>query len=274
MKNCKYIFILFLLNAGGFFSSFYGAGKVLAQNSSNPSNDLNLSIRYMPNNAFNVGEKLTFSVGFAGIVAGTATMEVTDVIMYNERECYNFLSRANSNSFFSAIYPVDNRIESIVDAKGMFSYKIIKKIREGKYKRDREFLVNYEGGWVKMNGDTLKVDRFIQDALSSFYYVRTLDLKVGESYFVPCYDSGKIFDLEVRVYETEKVKVDAGIFDTIVIEPLLNSEGIFKKKGRLKIWVTNDEQKIPVKMASKVFIGSITAKLIKIEGIPKFSYRN
>jgi hypothetical protein len=77
----------------------------------------------------------------------------------------------------------------------------------------------------------------------------------------------KIYDLEIKVHKEEVVKVKAGEFRCVLLEPLLKSEGIFKQKGRLQIWMTNDVYKLPVQMKSKVVVGHITSELEKIEGI-------
>ena len=108
---------------------------------------------------------------------------------------------------------------------------------------------------------------FILDILAAFYYVRTQDLQVGKSIYLTNHDKKKINKLEVKVYKKETVKVKAGKFECLVVEPLKFGEGIFKQKGRLKVWLTNDQYKIPVQMKSKVIVGSITTELIKIEGI-------
>lgn len=99
------------------------------------------------------------------------------------------------------------------------------------------------------------------DALASLYYIRTLDLKVGNSVFINNYSDKKNYALEVKVLKKEKVKVPAGRFFCVVVEPILQASGIFKHEGKLKVWLTDDKYKIPVKMKSKVAVGSITTEL-------------
>ena len=73
--------------------------------------------------------------------------------------------------------------------------------------------------------------------------------------------------MEVIVHRKETIEVEAGKFKCIVVEPIIRGEGLFKKKGSLRIWLTDDEKKIPVQMKSEVFVGDITTELIKIEGV-------
>ena len=101
------------------------------------------------------------------------------------------------------------------------------------------------------------------DPLSGFYQVRTLKLAVGETVYVTVFDSKKVWNVEVQVLRKEKVTLPSGTFDTIVIKPLMKSEGIFSRKGDIFIWLTDDPKHIPVKMQTKAAVGSIIATLVR-----------
>ena len=101
--------------------------------------------------------------------------------------------------------------------------------------------------------------------LSSFYYVRTVPLKVKKAFDIDNYGDGKLYPLKVLVHKKMRVEVPAGVFDCIVVEPVIRGEGIFNQKGRMAIWLTDDERRIPVLMKSKVLIGSIDVRLKSIE---------
>jgi len=105
------------------------------------------------------------------------------------------------------------------------------------------------------------VAEYVQDVLSAFYFIRTQDLKVGKSLFVDNHTDKKNYPLEVKVLRKERVKVPAGTFNCVVVEPILKASGIFKQKGSLTVWLTDDEIKMPVLMKSKVIVGSISTEL-------------
>ena len=109
------------------------------------------------------------------------------------------------------------------------------------------------------------VEPHVQDILSSLYYVRTVPLEVGKSVYVPNHDNGKNYPLEVRVERRERVTVDAGTFDCLVVEPVLMGEAVFKQNGRVKVWLTDDELRMPVLLKSKVFVGAIAGVLTHFE---------
>lgn len=217
--------------------------------------------RVVDNVAFGVGERLCFDIGYGFINAGTATMEVVDVINYNGRPAYQVVSSAQSNKFFSSFYPVDDRVESIIDAVGLFSWRFQKTLREGTYRANQEYTIDQVKHSVVYNDDTITVAAYVQDALSALYFVRTQPLEVGQSVFVDNFTDGGNYPLEVRVHRREKVKIKAGEFNCLVVEPLLQTTGVFKHEGKLTVWLTDDRVRLPVLMKSKVVVGSITAEL-------------
>jgi hypothetical protein len=217
--------------------------------------------RYVENVAFGVNEKFDFDINYGFINAGTATMEVKDLVEYQERPCYQIITTANSNDFFTAFFKVEDRAESIIDAIGVFSWRFEKVLKEGSYQSDRQYDFDQYNHFTVYKEDTIDVAPYVQDALSIFYYIRTQDLEVGKTLYVDNFVDGRKFKTEVKVWEKERVTVEAGTFDCIVVEPLMKTVGIFKHKGKLKVWLTDDRLKMPVMMKSKVLVGSITAEL-------------
>ena len=218
--------------------------------------------RYVENVAFGVNEKFTFDINYGFINAGGATMEVTRLIEYNNRPCYQTVTRAYSNSFFSNFFNVDDRVESIVDALGIFSWRFEKNLKEGSYIANRQYTFDQRLNLAYDGKDTVKVNPYVQDALSALYFVRTQDLEVGKSVFADNFTDGKLYPLEVKVIRREEITVPAGTFECLVVEPLLRSVGVFKHEGKLTVWLTDDRLKMPVLMKSKVLVGSISAELI------------
>ncbi len=227
--------------------------------------EVDSSDRYVENVAFGVNEKLAFDVNYGFINAGTATLEVARLIEYESRPCYQVVSRAQSNSFFSTFYKVDDRVESIIDAVGIFSWRFEKNLREGSYRSDRMCTFDQRRHLVFYRDDTISAPSFVQDALSVLYYVRTQRLKPGTSLFIDNFTDGKLYPLEVKVLGKERVEVKAGTFDCLVVEPLLQSVGVFKHEGKLTVWLTDDRLRLPVMMKSKILVGSITAELTEYQ---------
>jgi hypothetical protein len=217
--------------------------------------------RYVENLAFGVGERLHFDIGYGFINAGSATMEVVELIEYDGRPAYRIVSTAQSNKFFSSFYPVRDRVESITDAIGLFSWYFDKKLCEGKYRSHRMYGFDQISHEVVYKGDTMEIAPYVQDALSMLYYVRTQPLEVGKSIFVDNFTDGRRNPVEVKVHRNEQIRTKAGDFNCLVVEPLLRTAGVFKHEGKLTVWLTDDRLRLPVMMKSKVVVGSITAEL-------------
>jgi len=252
--------LVFLVCFGGVFGF-----SVRAQNQQTVANvlikDRPAPGRTLTNNAFSVGEKLLFDIYWEIAKVGNATLSVNQVINYNGKGVYEVESRAWSNRVISSFYKVDDRVTTYIDTAGIFSHRLEKHLREGKYRADRLFQFDQENSIVISRRDTVAIPEFCQDILSAFYYVRTLALEIGSTYEIPNYDNGKVYYLTVDVLKKQTVRVPAGTFDCLVIEPRLKGEGLFKHEGRIKIYLTDDEQKLPVLMTSKIVFGEVAAKL-------------
>ncbi len=257
--------VLLVLLFIGLFPIFYFSALRLGQAEAaqgEPITDTTNPIgRSVDNMAFGVGEKLSFEIKYGFISAGTATMEVSRLVEYEGRPCYQIVTKANSNSFFSSVYKVEDRVESIMDAAGLYSWRFEKILREGNYRSDRQYDLDQRNHRVINKNDTISIPSFTQDALSTMYYVRTQPLEVGKSVFIDDFIDGKLYHLEAKVLDRETVTVEAGSFDCFVIEPITQSVGIFKHEGKLKIWLTADRLRMPVLMKSKVMVGSIAVEL-------------
>ncbi len=220
--------------------------------------------RKVENSSFGLGEYLEFSVKYGVIPAGTAVMKIPEIIDYEGKRCFRIVSTARSNDFVSVFYKVRDSVETIVDYDGIFSRRFHKKLREGGYKADKTTLFDQRKHLAIIGNDSLPTYAFVQDALSSLYYARTQDLVPGSEVLIDNHTDKKNFPLKIVVERRETVEVPAGKFDCIVIEPIMRVEGIFKAKGRIWIWLTDDQYKIPVKMQTEVFfLGSISAQLKK-----------
>jgi len=162
---------------------------------------------------FGVGEKLVFSIGLGLVNAGDATLEVVGLTQYQGRTCYQLQSKANSNRFFSSFYKVRDKITSYMDVEVLRSRYFQKRLREGDYKKTVEISFDHEAELAKYSdGNQVEIVAGIQDVLSAFYFVRNLDLDVGDTYSLVAHSSRKTYDLKVIVYGKEQITVGAGTF--------------------------------------------------------------
>jgi len=223
-------------------------------------------VRKIDNPAFGVGEYLEFGLTYGILAAGTAIMKIPDITDYNGKQCYRIVSIAYSNSFLSTFYTVRDTVESLIDIDGIFTHYFRKHLREGKYRTDKITIFDQRSHLAITDKDTIATYSFVQDVLSSLYYIRTQQIEMGKDIYIDNHTDRKNYPLRVIVHGREKIEVPAGKFNCLVVEPVMRYEGIFKAKGKIKIWLTDDQYKIPVKMQSEVnLLGSISAKLKKLK---------
>ena len=216
--------------------------------------------------SFTIPEILTYDLTWTGIKAGKASLEIRD-----EGNEMKITSTARSAKWVSVFYTVNDMVETrLSKEKPSIGQPVSHKINlsEGRNRKNKEVMFDYRS-LKALSIDHLANERAeteiparVFDSLSSFYYVRTLNLEVGKSVYVTVFDNKKIWDIEVQVLRKERVEVPAGQFNTIVIKPLMKSEGIFYRKGDIFIWLTDDEKRTPVMLKTKVKIGSISARLV------------
>jgi len=209
-----------------------------------------------------IGEYFQFSIDWNGLNGGSSLMQVQNFHTVDGRRAYRIVMKAESNSFVSKFYKVRDRAETFIDAESLDSRRFVKHLREGSYKKDIDVRFDQERHQAfYSDGAKLDVPARVHDVLSAFYYVRTRPLVVGSTFMIPTHDNHKSYEMEVKVHRKERVEVPAGKFDCVVVEPMLKSEGVFKSKGSIFVWLTDDERRIPVLVTSKIPIGSISVSL-------------
>jgi len=238
---------------------------------SSGAEDLNgVPMRFVPQSAFGVGERLVFDVGYGFITAGEAVMSIprTDTIF--GRPCYQVTFAVNSTPTFSWIYRVEDRYETLLDVRGIFPWKFTQHIREGRYSRDFTATFDQVNNIARADDKEYPIPSYVHDVVSAFYYIRTQDYstsRIGEKTILENFYKDSTYSLPVKFLGRQRLEVEAGTFDCIILEPLIKEGGLFKSEGRVIVWLTDDERKIPVKVSTKIFIGSIDAELREYSGI-------
>ena len=223
---------------------------------------------------FHPGEKLTFQVKWSFIPAAEAVLEILPIETIQGIPSHHFVMIAKTYPFIDLFYKVRDRIDAFTDT-GITHSILYKKQRKGKSKKNVIVTFNWEKHTTHYSNQGKKAKPILIkpgsfDPLSVFYAFRRYDLKVGTKLQIPVTDGKKCVEGEATVIKREKITVANRTYDTFLVEPdLKHIGGVFEKSkhAKLEIWVTADTQKIPVKMKSKVIVGSFVAELISAEGI-------
>jgi hypothetical protein len=224
---------------------------------------------------FHPGEKLTFELKWTFIPAGEAVLEVLPIEIVNGIKSYHFLLTAKSNEFIDPFYKVRDRIDAYTDIKMTRSILYKKNQLEGNSHRD--IVVQYD--WKKYKAQYSNFNEELEpidllpgsfDPLSAFYYSRLFDLKEDLIIERPVTDGKKCVVGRLAVIKRETIKLESGTYDTYLIEPeVKHIGGVFdkSKNAKIQLWVTADHRRMPVKIKSKVVVGSFTGELVSSTGL-------
>ncbi len=230
----------------------------------------NADFRTIENNAFTVGEKLTFSVNYGFVTAGYAVMEIPKITQIFHRKVYQINFKVNTTSTFDHFYKVRDKYVTYLDTAGIFPWRFEQHIREGGYTRDFSAFFDQVHKKARTSEGSYTIPKYVNDIISAFYFVRTIDFSdfnKGDKIRLENFYKDKTYPLIIIYRGKETIEVDAGTFNCIVVEPIAEKGKLFKSEGNLLVWLTDDSLKMPVKVKSKIVIGSINADLIKYEGL-------
>jgi len=215
--------------------------------------------------ASSINKRFVYYIYWSGIRAGMAVMDFESA-----PEGIVIKTHATSASFISLFYKVDDFSQSTLYNDG-YPESFILKIKEGRHRRDKAVYFGPAAGnrpqkVVYHNKlDNEKTEFLLNspayDPLSACYAMTKMPLQIGKSEYIDIFDGKKVWHTEIQVLKKEKIRVLGREFNTILVKPLLQSEGIFRKTGDIFIWATDDDNRLPVLLKSKAAIGTFTVEL-------------
>jgi hypothetical protein len=220
---------------------------------------------------FAPGEKLTYDVTWSVFRAGVVTATLQDVSS-GTHEAYEAIATAKSDGFVSLLMDVDNEFRSLFSPQTLCSQRIIKKVREGHRHKDsiivfdsvRKLALLDERDLTLPGAPATHVENEIppcvEDVVGAFYYIRRQHFEVGHNIELPMNDGSKTVQVVVEVQAREKVQTPMGTIDTFRVEPKVFN-GLLRRKGRMLIWFSADDQHLPVRIKAVIAVGAITGTL-------------
>ncbi|MFO7963374.1 MAG: DUF3108 domain-containing protein [Desulfobacterales bacterium] len=223
---------------------------------------------------FPPGEKLVFDIKWSIIPAGKAVLKVMPIKELDGVLAYHFVFTAETTGIVDYIYKVRDRIDAYADLQMNRSLLYKKKQREGGSKRDILVTFDWEANQARYSNydkkrNPIPIAEGTFDPLSAFYFTRLFDWENEKIVERPVTDGKKNIIGRARRVKRETIEVPAGRFDTFLYEPdIEHIGGVFEKSknAKIELWVTADDRRIPVKLRSKVVVGSFTGELVSMEG--------
>jgi hypothetical protein len=218
---------------------------------------------------FGVGERLEYDVRFGKLKVGSGTMEVAGLQEVRGRETWHTVFTVRGGNF---MYRVNDRYESWIDTHTGNSLRFKQDQHEGSRDVERTFEFFPDRAVFTENGkpEEPSVHNPLDDG-SFIYFLRTIPLNVGETYSFERYFRPDRNPVTIRVLRRERIRVPAGEFNAIVLQPIIKSRGLFSENGRAEIWLSDDENHIMLQMKSALKIGSLNLFLKSYRPAPTTS---
>jgi hypothetical protein len=228
-------------------------------------------LRTIENKAFHPGETLKFRIHYGFIDAGTATMEVKkEMKNIGGRPCYHIIGTGETVGAFDWFFKVRDRYESIVDTQAIIPWLFFRRVNEGGYTINQNVSFNHYTDSAKSEKKTIAIEPYTQDLLSAFYYSRTLDVKnakIGDEFPIPGYLDDYTLPLNVKFVGKDVIRTKAGTIRCLKFRPMLQEGRVFKENEDMTVWVSDDDNHIPVRVQAEVLVGSIKMDLISFSNI-------
>ncbi len=228
-------------------------------------------LRKITNTAFGVNEILEYRIHYGFVDAGEATLEVTpDMKQMGNRSCFHIVGKGKTTGAFDWFFKVRDQYESYVDADAMLPWLFVRRVNEGGYKINQNVSFNHYKNTAASEKKTIITPSHTQDLISAFYYARTIDFAhaaVGDTFLIYTYLDDETFPLVIKYMGKETIKTSMGKFRCIVFKPYLLEGRVFKEKEGMTLWVSDDKNKIPIRVEAVVLVGSIKMDLKGYKGV-------
>jgi hypothetical protein len=226
--------------------------------------------------AYDTGEWFKFRIHYGIINAGFATLEIKEATK-NNKKVYHAIGKGYTTGMSRFFFKVDDNYESYFDKETNKPYQFVRQIDEGGYTKNQEGFFNQDSNKILVKDyknkkeKTFSVTENVQDIISTFYFLRNhpnVDkLKVGESIVVDMFFDDETFKFKLKFMGRENINTKFGTVSTMIFRPLVQSGRVFKEEESLTVWISDDENKIPLRVKASLAVGSIKADLDGFRGL-------
>lgn len=228
--------------------------------------------RNVRNSSFEPGEVIKYKVHYGFINAAEGEMVISDKLFdINNRPCYKIDVFGKSVGMFDLFLRIRDNWGTYVDTASIVTQKFYRIIEEGKYRKHEivDFDQNKNVASVRTYNKKKKIwrpiERFdiptnVQDMVSGYYFLRTYDFKSlneGDIINIDAFFDDEVYDFQIRYIGTETIKTKLGKIRSLVLAPIMPENGLFKGEDSIKVWISNDANKVPLKIKAEMFVGSV-----------------
>jgi hypothetical protein len=226
--------------------------------------------------AYTVGEWFKFRIHYGFVNAGYATLEVKDATI-NNKKVFHVVGKGYTTGMSRFFFKVDDLYESYIDKDTQNPYQFVRKINEGGYTKNQEGFFNPSTSKVLIKDykhkteNTFSIPKNTQDIMSTFYYLRNYPnidkIKPGDSVAIDMFFDDETTKFKLKFIGREDITTKFGIVSTMIFRPLVQSGRVFKEEESLTVWISDDDNKLPIRIKASLAVGSIKADLDAFKGL-------
>lgn len=226
--------------------------------------------------AFGVGEWFKFRIHYGFVNAGYATLEVKEAVLHNEK-VFHLIGKGQTTGISRFFFKVDDLYESYIDEKTYVPYQFLRKINEGGYTKNQEGFFTPQQNKITVKDykhkteKTFAIPKNTQDILSAFYYLRNFgtidDIKPGEYIAIDMFFDDETTKFKLKFIGRENIKTKFGTVASMIFKPYVFSGRVFKEQESVTVWISDDDNKIPLRIQANLVVGSIKADLESYKGL-------
>jgi len=237
------------------------------------------NIEYESRN-YTSGETLNYRLHYGFIDAGYASVTVDpNLVFVGDKPCFNVAVFGKTVGTADMMFKVRDTWRSYMDTSTQAPLKSFRNIHEGKYKLKEEVLYDYKLNTAKVhrkhpdrNGEEFEfqIPNNVQDIVSGFYQTRRINyakLKLGDTITIKAFFDKENINFKVRYLGKGTVNTDAGRFKAIKLIPVMPKNKLFDGEESIKLWISDDKNKILLLAQVDMFVGSVKLELTSYKGL-------
>lgn len=233
------------------------------------------------NISYGVGEELEYRVHFGMFTVGKAITRVDKKYhTVNDRTCFKVDAYGETSDWISWVAKVDDNWGAYIDTTTLLTHIGYRKLREGKYRRDEEVIFDHDSRKVEVkvkNKDTGAVESKTydvpvnaKDLVAGFLHLRVIDFRkvaVGDTITISGFLEDSSYNLKIIYTGKEVIETRIGKISCLRLRPVMPANSMFDGENSILCWISDDLNRIPVKLQAKMFIGNTGLELIKFRGL-------
>lgn len=232
--------------------------------------------------SFGTGEVLEYRVNFGFFTVGKAVTKVDErIFKINSRPCYKIDAFGETSGLVAWVTKVDDQWGAYIDTAALVTHVAYRKLKEGRYRKNELVTFDHQENKAEVKvmdketgiygeGKTYDVPKNVRDLVGGFIYLRVIDfskVNVGDTLTISGFFEDQSYHLKIMYTGKEVIETSIGKIKCLKLVPIMPDNKLFDGENSITCWISDDENKIPVKIQAKMFIGSTGLELMSFKGL-------